>query len=267
MLKIREYVKAESLEQAYELNQKKTSCIIGGMLWLKMSDRMVQKAIDLSGLGLDQTEEDEDEIRIGAMVSLRQMELHPGLEELSGGAVREALRHIVGVQFRNLATVGGSIFGRFGFSDVLTCLLALDTYVELYKGGTVSLQEFAQMPRDNDILVRIIIRKKPMRCVYLSHRNTSTDFPVLACCISVDACKARAVVGARPGKAMVFELPEEFYHKMMTHAVAADEIRDMAEQTAAKVPTADNMRGSGAYRTHLAKVLLRRGLEKLQEDR
>ena len=45
MLKIKEYVKAESLEQAYELNQKKTNCVIGGMLWLKMSNRNVQKAI------------------------------------------------------------------------------------------------------------------------------------------------------------------------------------------------------------------------------
>ena len=53
MLKIKEYVKAESLEQAYELNQKRTNCILGGMLWLKMSNRNVQKAIDLSGLGLN----------------------------------------------------------------------------------------------------------------------------------------------------------------------------------------------------------------------
>ena len=52
MLKIKEYVKVESLEQAYELNQKKTNCVIGGMLWLKMVTRNVQKAIDLSGLGL-----------------------------------------------------------------------------------------------------------------------------------------------------------------------------------------------------------------------
>lgn len=57
MLKIKEYVKAESLEQAYELNQKRTNCILGGMLWLKMSNRNVQKAIDLSGLGLNQIEE------------------------------------------------------------------------------------------------------------------------------------------------------------------------------------------------------------------
>ena len=52
MLKIKQYVKAESLEQAYELNQKKTNRIVGGMLWLKMSTAQIQTAIDLSGLGL-----------------------------------------------------------------------------------------------------------------------------------------------------------------------------------------------------------------------
>ena len=34
MLRIREYRKVESLEEAYELNQKKTNRIIGGGLWM-----------------------------------------------------------------------------------------------------------------------------------------------------------------------------------------------------------------------------------------
>ena len=123
MLEIKEYVKAESLEQAFELNQKRTNQIIGGMLWMKMGDHRIQTAIDLSGLGLDTIEEDETQFSIGCMTSLRQLELHEGLNQWSDGAVRESVRHIVGVQFRNLATVGGSIFGRFGFSDVLTCFL------------------------------------------------------------------------------------------------------------------------------------------------
>ena len=53
MLKIKNYVKAESLEQAYELNQKRTACVLGGMVWLKMGNRNIMTAIDLSGLGLD----------------------------------------------------------------------------------------------------------------------------------------------------------------------------------------------------------------------
>ena len=143
MLKFREYVRAESLEDAYVRNQKKSAHILGGMLWLKMQNRTVQTVIDLSDLGLSGIEETEEEYRIGAMTSLRELELHKGLDAMTGGAVRESLRHIVGVQFRNLATVGGSIFGRFGFSDVLTMFLALDSWVELYHGGLVPMERFA----------------------------------------------------------------------------------------------------------------------------
>ena len=71
MMTIREYKKAESLEEAYQLNQKKANRIIGGMLWLKMEKINVGTAIDLSGLGLDTIEETEQEFRIGAMVTSR----------------------------------------------------------------------------------------------------------------------------------------------------------------------------------------------------
>lgn len=53
MLKIRNYIKVKSVAEAYELNQKKTACVLGGMVWLKMGNRNVSTAIDLSGLGLD----------------------------------------------------------------------------------------------------------------------------------------------------------------------------------------------------------------------
>ena len=144
MMTIREYKRVESLEEAWELNQKKANRVIGGMIWLKMSRGNVGTAIDISGLGLDQIEETEDAFEIGAMVTLRQLEEHPGLAAYTDGAMRESVRHIVGVQLRNLATVGGSIYGRFGFSDVLTMFLAMDTEVELYKAGRMPLVEFAK---------------------------------------------------------------------------------------------------------------------------
>ena len=258
MLKIKQYVKAESLEQAYELNQKKTNRIIGGMLWLKMSTAQIQTAIDLSGLGLDQIEETEDAWKIGCMVSLRDLELHERLNELSSGMVRESVRSIVGVQFRNLATIGGSLFGRFGFSDVLTCFLALDTEVELYKGGIVSLEEFAQMERDNDILVRVIVKKRPGKGSYQSHRNTKTDFPVLAVAAVRYEEELKVAVGARPMKAVCLHVPAE--------QLAAYESRNvLAKELVAQIPMGSNMRGSAVYRTHLAEVLIRRALEEITE--
>ena len=114
MLRIKEYVKAASLEEAYELNQKRSNRVLGGMLWMRMSDVQVQKAIDLSGLGLDTIEETDTEFIIGAMVTLRELELHSALNDYFENAIRDAVQDIVGVQFRNLATVGGSVFGRFG---------------------------------------------------------------------------------------------------------------------------------------------------------
>ena len=73
MVTIQNYVRAQSIDEAYELNQKKGSCIIGGMLWTKMQDRLIQTAIDMCDLGLDKIEEKEDEFIIGAMTSLRRI--------------------------------------------------------------------------------------------------------------------------------------------------------------------------------------------------
>ena len=67
MLKIKNYVKAESLAQAYELNQKKNAIVLGGMVWLKMGNRNIVTAIDLSGLGLDSITETDEEFVIGCM--------------------------------------------------------------------------------------------------------------------------------------------------------------------------------------------------------
>ena len=87
--------------------------------------------------------EDEDSFTIGAMTSLRALETHEGLQEAFGSLLKDALKDIVGVQFRNTATLGGSLYSRFGFSDVLCALLCLDAEVILYKQGRISLQEYA----------------------------------------------------------------------------------------------------------------------------
>ncbi len=160
MFTIKNYVVAESLEQAYELNQKKNNVILGGTAWLKMGNRNIQTAIDLSNLGLDTIEEDDESFKIGCMCTLRQLEVDKNLNSYFDGAIEKSLIHIVGVQFRNCATIGGSVYSRFGFSDVLTCLLALDTYVELYKGGIIPLEVYKDMDYDTDVLVRIIIKKR-----------------------------------------------------------------------------------------------------------
>ena len=260
MMTIQNYVKAESLQQAYELNQNKRNRILGGMLWLKMSDITVPTAIDLSGLGLDTIEETDEEFSVGAMVSLRQLEQHIGLNGYTGGAVRKAVQDIVGVQFRNMATVGGSIFGRFGFSDVLTAFLAFDSYVELYKGGVIPLETFVNMEKDRDILVRVVVKKRPACFAYQTVRNSKTDFPVLACAAARIDGEYRLSIGARPARAMLLRDEEG----LLANGVTEESARAFAEYAAGKVPTGSNVRGSAAYRTHLVRVLTQRTLLELE---
>lgn len=259
MLTIREYKQAATLEEAWQLNQKRPNRVLGGMLWMRLSKGNVQTAIDLSALGLDTIEETETEFRIGAMVSLRQLELHEGFTAYSEGANKEALRHIVGVQFRNLATVGGSVFGRFGFSDVLTLLLVMDSYVELYKGGIVPLADFVNMPYDRDILVRVIVKKTVAHYSYKSVRISKTDFPVLTCAAALTQEGVQAAVGARPAKAALVKDAEQ----LATLPMTAEKAQAFAEYAAGLLPTETNPRGSAAYRAHLIKVLTARCLTEL----
>lgn len=119
------------------------------------------------------------------MATLRDIEMHEGLNKEFQNLFKEAVRHIVGVQFRNCATVGGSIFPKLGFSDVLTAFLACDTQVILYKKGEVSLREFIYMPLDNDILTHIYVKKDGRKTAYESFRMTETDFPTLTCAMAM----------------------------------------------------------------------------------
>ncbi len=259
MITIKEYVRAKTLEEAWQLNQNKKNRILGGMLWTRLSDIMVNTAIDLSELGLNTIEENEEEFSIGAMVTLRDLEVHSGLNQYSNNAIKDAVKCIVGVQFRNMATVGGSIWGRYGFSDVLTVFLALDTYVELYKGGIVPLEEFANMPLDRDIIVSLIVKKTPGVVVYDAMRNQSTDFPVLTCALSYMKGIYKAVVGARPKKAVVYYDVEN----RLKDGLSKEAIALFAQDVASVAETSSNVRGSKEYRTHLMKVYIERGLEKL----
>ena len=256
MMNIKTYVRAQSLEEAWQLNQKRTNRIVGGMLWMKMSNGNVNTAIDLCDLGLNTIEETEDAFVIGAYATLRDLEMHENLNIYTCGAVRDAVKDIIGVQFRNLATVGGSLWGRFGFSDVLTVFLTMDCSVELYKGGIVPLAEFANMKKDNDILVRVIVKKVPGIFRYSAMRIQRTDFPVLTCAASQLNGKITVAIGARPGKALIVADEEG----ILTGDITAENADAFAKYAAANVKTEGNIRGSAAYRTRLVEVLTKRTL-------
>lgn len=256
MFTIENYIMVNNLAEAFELNQSRSNVILGGIMWLKMSNRKIENAIDLSGLGLNTIEEDEESFKIGCMCTLRELEVHQRLNAEFDGILRKSVEHIVGVQLRNGATIGGTIFSRFGFSDVLTALLALDSYVELYKGGIISLEDFIAMRMDNDILVRIIIKKDNRKVSYSTLRKSSTDFPVLACSVSFKEETWKAVLGARPGTAKAVEFKGNINP-------SKEEVDAFMEKIKENISFGANHLGSKEYRSILADVLVRRNIEEI----
>lgn len=112
------------------------------------------------------------------------------------------------------------------------------------------------MERDNDILVRVIVKKRNERCSYMSVRNSSTDFPVLTCAASLSNNLLTVVVGARPGKAVYID-----------YEISSDsDPAEIASDAVDKIRTGSNMRASAQYRKKLTEVLVRRSADKLIKE-
>lgn len=247
MAQYKNYVIVQTLDEAYALNAKKSTVIVAGNMWLRMCGMRRQTALDLSELGLDYIKEDEQGFTIGAMTTLRTMETHAALNTAFGGVFARAFEPIVGTQFRNGATVGGSVFSRFGFSDVSTLLLAMDAKVVTHARGEVPLDEFQKEKRDRDILTAIRIEKGRSAAIE-SVRLSKTDIPVLVCAASADERGVRVVLGSRPARAVI-----------VTENARPEELDYM--RMAADVPMGSNARASEAYRRKVAPVLMERAVQ------
>lgn len=263
MFTAKEYAIPANIDEAYEaLMARNTNYILGGCAWLRLGNKRMTTAVDLSACGLDFINETDDAIEIGAMTSYRKVETSEVLKNYFGGCVARCVEKIVGTQFRNTVTVGGSVFGRYGFSDLLPTLLALDTTVVLYKAGEVPLAEFMNMSyRSKDIIVKIVIKKNGAKESYQQFRNSEADFPVLNLALSKTEDKCIVTVGARPNKAIVAEAVSKY----LSEADWSDEDRMIEEAQALleDVPFGTNMRASAEYRSHICKILLKRAIKEV----
>ena len=255
MLTFARYERPATVDEALQLLQsKRGSRVLGGGMWMRLSKRTVPCVIDLSDCGLNTIEETDDAFRIGAYVTLRDLERADAFNEATGGVLNAAVQDIVGVQFRRLATVGGSVFGRFGFSDVLCALLALDTEVELAEAGRVPLAAFMDMPYERDILTHVFVRKHAYRASYQCLRKAATDFPTINVCAAHWGGAWHLAVGARPAKARLVVTA-----RSLSECPDSAELASIVEDVRA-LTYSSNLWGSERYRRHLAGVLAARAI-------
>ena len=252
-----------SLEEAYEYIVNHKAFIIGGGAWSRLSQKTVELAVDLSALNLRYVREQGTRIEIGAMATARDLETSAILLKAFGPVLRDAVSHIVGVQMRNIVSVGGTVAGRYGFSDLNTALLALDAKVALYQGGEVSLEAFLSGHRGNAgdgpmLIEKIFIDLDKGRGAYQSVRNTRSDLPILNAAVSFGKGGWRIAVGARPGSAKLAKKAAELLEGRARPDAAT--IAKAAAAAAEELSFGDDIRGTAEYRADVCPVLVRRAI-------
>lgn len=261
MLSIQNLLRPQSLDEAMEMfkTNKKARLIAGGAFMRLAKDLKTATVIDLYGIGLDRIIDKGDSFEIGAMVTLRDLETYMPLKSYYSGIVGSSVENIVGVQLRNIATVGGTVFSRYGFSDLVTALLSLDTTLLFYERGPVSLEVYLQEKRpDKDILKGLSIPKVQRKASFQMLRNSSSDFAILNAAVSVDAGDYRIAVGARPGPACLATRAMKYLNSQ--DRIGEPEIHQAAQLAMEELVFGSNRFGSADYRKEMCRVLVRRGL-------
>jgi len=264
-MKINNYHKATSLDDAYEvLNRNDKNLVIGGGAWLRLTNKEVDTVIDLDTINLNQIIVKEDVIEIGSMTTLHDIELNNELNQHYDGILVDAIKTIMGVQIRNIATIGGSIIGKYSFSDILTPLLVMDTVLVFHKQGSITLENFLKLKRiPKDILVKLVIRRHPARGYFKKVKKTSLDFAVVNVAISRNE-EIMIAVGARPSLATISE--EAVAYINGAKRIDEEVIIRTAEMVASELKFGTNSRASKEYRQELVKVYVKRGLKEVIKD-
>lgn len=253
-MKVVQYKKPETIAEAYELlssNQKNE--VIGGGAWLKLASKSVECLISLDNLGLKEVSETAEFVFIGAKATIRDLEISPVVRALQGGLLAEAANNIMGINVRNIATIGGSVMGRFGFSDILTALLAMEAGLVFYDQGEIALKDYLELKRPKrDILLSIKIGKQEALSAFHKEARTRLDFAILNLAVVKTPNKITIAVGSRPMGA-VLATNTMGYLAMKQHLDDHD-LEVAAKMISEELEFKDNLKASAEYRLHLARV-------------
>jgi CO/xanthine dehydrogenase FAD-binding subunit len=264
-MEINNYFAPKKVEEAYELFiDNEANRFIAGGAWMKLSTKKVNDLISLDRLRLDYIKEENAFFEIGAMTSLRAIETNQQIKSYYSGILNQAVSKIMGVSVRNLATIGGSVMGKFAFSDLLGVLLVLDARLHFYKLGEISIQEFLAMKRPpRDLLVKIRIPKVSGKGYFKKVSKTHLDFSVINLAIFKGE-NIKIAVGSRP---LAAEIASKASNFLSSQSSITDEIIENAcDLVIEELKLSSNLRGSKEYRDLLVRTYLKRGLGQVMND-
>ncbi len=266
VLILNEYVNPRSIDEAYSLFlENRKNYIKGGGAWLKLTLKSAEKLISLDKLNLDKIIVSNDLIEIGSMTTLREIETNENIVNLYNGILSKACHNIMGINVRNIATIGGTVMSRLAFSDIYPALLVMDTTLVFYKLGEVSLSDFLRKPmKERDILLSIKIKKKEGSGFYKKVATTALDFSIINFAIVKTNNKYMISIGSTPYIASLAYDTMEFLNKQLE--ITSKEIEKAISILLEEIKVSDNTRSSKDYRVELIKTYFKRGIKKVNAN-
>ncbi len=274
-----EYVKPKSIDEAISLYQshgEKAKYIAGGtdvMVKIKEGKISPQYLISLKGLqGLDRITYENGELRVGAMVTHRMLELSPIIRK-EFPILIDAVENIGSVQIRNVATIGGNIINAVPSADGAIPLITLGAEVRIRgpKGErTMALEDIFIGPgqtllETGEILLEFVIPKLPSHTggAYWKHtRRAAMELPILgvAVLISLDD-DLKTCTEARVGLGVLAPTPMRARNaEAVLKGKSIDEkiLKEAGKVAAEECKARDSVRGEAWYRRAMVELLVPR---------
>ena len=264
-MEIGKYTAPKTLDEALMILQSEAdSKIMAGGAWIKLSLKKVGNLIALDNLNLSYIKEEENYIEIGSMTSLRDVETNNAIKQIASGILTNAIGKIMGINVRNLATIGGSVMGRFSFSDLMAVLLVLDCRLQFHESGEIRISDFLELKKvPNDILVCIQIPKNKGKGYFKKISKTPLDFAIVNMAI-VKNEKFRIAVGSRPAMAKLAIKAGQYLDTCKDFS--DEEVNNAVRMAVEELTISSNLRAQKDYRELLVKTYLKRGIKQVIND-
>jgi carbon-monoxide dehydrogenase medium subunit len=224
--------------------------------------------------GLSAIEQRDGELRIGALVTHRQVETSPVVQEYLP-LLAETYRHVATIRIRNAATVGGGLAHADPNQDPQPAYIALGARVRLAspRGEREVLVEklssdyYETVIRPTEVLTHVMVPLPRMAGAgaYLKFLPRSADDYATVSVATWLALTQRGTVrqvrialgsvGSIPVRARTAEAA------LRGREPTPERLRAAAETVASTVDPLDDLRGSAEYKREMAVVFTRRALE------
>lgn len=274
-----DYLKPTSVDEAISLFGKQTEAakyIAGGTdVMVKIKDGRIKPGclISLKHLqGLDHLTYEDGELRIGAMVTHRMLELSPVIRK-EFPILTDAVENIGSVQVRNVATIGGNIVNAVPSADGAIPLITLGAEIRI-RGPegerAMPLEDLFVGPgetvlRPGEILSEFVIPRLPSRTggAYCKHtRRAAMELPLLGVAVMVSLeDDMLTCTQARIGLGVLAPTPMRARNAEATmegQALNDQTLKKAGEAAAAECKARDTIRCAAWYRRDMVKVLVPR---------